>query len=392
MSGSVFKNPTTKYYQASFKIWDKDKGKWKWVTKSTKCTDKKLAEVVMLQYVAAANTASTFPEGTRLTKSYVETVVVGILGAAGINVSNLKNGQVGIIDYMDRYLENQEQKVSAASYKAYKSYYAKLQDWLSDEVDGTKENLDWLTIAKCEDWYVWMLKKMTPKSANERLNYLSRVLNRAVDEELLDVNPAKKVKRKKRSESLERKAFSLDEANKIIDWLLAQKDVELNEWAYASMLAMMAGCRMKDALNMPTSALKDGVLTYISSKNNKKLNVPLVIKEYADAIAAIEDEFICPRLKGKFNGSRANRMSTDFTELVSRAGVEQSHHEFEGSGRVVAQKTFHSLRHTLRTLIVSGGGSDAQADLILGHSPDEGKRYTHSEMDSLKKVLDDALN
>ncbi|PQJ27457.1 site-specific integrase [Rubritalea profundi] len=318
-------------------------------------------------------------------------MVLSILGSAGIKVVNSDREYMGIIEYLDRYIENLESKVSSSSYQAYKSYYKKLKEWLKDE-GALKGGLDWLTLRKCEDWYVLLLKSMTPKSANERLNYLSRALDRAVDEELIEVNPAKKVKRVKRGETLDRMAFDLDEANQLISWLIKKKDPLMKEWAYAAMLAMMAGCRLKDAVNMPISALKDGVLTYTSSKSNKELKVPLMISEYADLLAKVKGEFICPGLHQYFEKSGKNRMSSEFTELVILAGIKQSYHKFEKSERVIAQKTFHSLRHTLRTLIVSGGGSDAQADLILGHSPGEGKRYTHSEMDSLKKVLDDALN
>lgn len=58
----------------------------------------------------------------------------------------------------------------------------------------------------------------------------------------------------------------------------------------------------------------------------------------------------------------------------------------------MARKTFHSLRHTLRSAIVQSGGSDAQADLILGHSAGQGKTYTHSEMSATAAVLTRALS
>ncbi|PQJ27458.1 hypothetical protein [Rubritalea profundi] len=65
MDGSVFKNPNSKFYQASYKVWDQSKNKWKWVTKSTKTTNKKDAEAIMLGLANTALTASTLPEAPR---------------------------------------------------------------------------------------------------------------------------------------------------------------------------------------------------------------------------------------------------------------------------------------------------------------------------------------
>lgn len=172
----------------------------------------------------------------------------------------------------------------------------------------------------------------------------------------------------------------------------SQEDEVLIEWSYAAIMAVSAGCRLNEAVQMPTSALKGGMLAYTASKNDKSLLVPIVIEEYKEALERVEGDYFCPNLLDRFNREGNSRMSNMFTNFVSDAGVSQSWHTFEKSNRTVAQKTFHSLRHTLRTLIVSGGGSDAQADLILGHSPGEGKRYTHAELGALKNALDNALN
>lgn len=70
---------------------------------------------------------------------------------------------------------------------------------------------------------------------------------------------------------------------------------------------------------------------------------------------------------------------------------KQEYQVFTGSGRKSARKTFHSLRHTVHSAIIASGGTEAQAEMILGHSPGQGKAYSHADVQSLGKVLVSAL-
>lgn len=388
MKGSIFKKSNSQFYQAQFFVWDRDRNGWKKVSRTTKCTNKKAAQAVLDGFIATAQAASKFPAGTVLSKDYVEGVVISILGSAGIDVGDFIANEKTIGEYFGIYLARIETKKSRATLNAYTSYYEKLKEWLKDNGGSEDSVLSWLTLSRMEDYYVWLLERMTAKSANERINLISRILNMAVAEELLLINPAGRVQQTKKTESLDREPFTVEEAMTLIDWLIDNEP----EWAKVAMMGFMAGCRISDAAQMPRSALVDGVLRYKQHKTDKWLRVPLVVERYKTVLENEKGEFIAPDLALLYQSETQNKMSSHFTKFVTDAGITQIYHPFKKSGRNIARKTFHSLRHTLRSAIVAGGGSDAQADSILGHSPGEGKRYTHSELKSLEGVLRQALD
>ena len=135
----------------------------------------------MRPFVNTANTASNFTPGTRLTKEYVETVVRGILGAAGISVGDFDRKKVGVLEFFDRYIDGAKCKVASATFQTYSSHFTRIMEWIAEE-DAEKEDIEWFTLARCEDFYVSLLSQLTPSSANEKFNFLSRILDRAVDE------------------------------------------------------------------------------------------------------------------------------------------------------------------------------------------------------------------
>ena len=136
--------------------------------------------------------------------------------------------------------------------------------------------------------------------------------------------------------------------------------------------------------------ISDGVLSYEQEKGGKLIACPLVVPKWLKLILETKKGPVSPQLHKELTQWGNADLSSEFTKFVELAGIDQKFQTFK-SGKRMARKTFHSLRHTLRTAIVSSGGSDAQADTILGHSEGEGKRYTHSEVDAMRGTLAKAL-
>ncbi len=378
---SLYKQKDSEFWYASIYIWDEKKKKRcrKRVSTKTKCEDQARAFVAQLERVA--ETARAIATQT-VTKEYAEKLVLEILMAANVKVTgNLETPSIG--ECFARYLDIHGKKVKERSLYMYRGYSDSFLEWVPDK----DLKLDWFDKSKAEDYYDFLLTQYAPKTAKEKFRYVSRVLETQVGE-AISYNPCLKVSLTKHKDELERKAMSLEEVYKIIEYL--QKPDSLlrdREWLKVVLLAVSAGRRIEDAVTMKSAAIKDGILTYGQMKTSKDITCPIVVPLWLDLLT-VDTEYICPDLQKEFVANKTFKLSSEFTRIVSSAGVEQTVKVLSNTGRGVAQKTFHSLRHTLRTSIVSSGGSDAQADLILGHSESQGKAYTHSEIDAMRAMLE----
>jgi integrase len=376
----IYKKESSSFYYADIRMWDEKSLQFVRRRVSTKMEIEEEAQAFAEQMERASETAKVISNQT-ITKEHVEKIVMEILAAANIHVSGSLSLPL-IVDFFSRYLDICENKVKLQTYRLYKGYDKVFQEWLPNR----DLRLDWLTKSKLEDYYNYLISKMSPKTAKEKFRYVSRVLDSALDE-YLSQNPAKKVSMTRQKDELGRQPLTMAEVKKIINYLNSDDDKPRNrEWARAVMLSVSCGCRLEDAVNMWSKNITKGILKYTQLKTGKSITCPIVVKEWLKELTG-NIGYICPELAEDFAARQTAHLSSEFTELVAQAGVKQSYKTFDQSGRRVARKTFHSLRHTLRTAIVSSGGSDAQADLILGHSSGQGKTYTHSETGAMESVL-----
>ena len=376
-----FKLPKSKCWYGKIKTWDAKTSTFKWKKVSTQTTDYDQAkEVIKALGVASGSIAAM--SGQTMSKSHFEALLRVMCKAAGVAFEDEKEWP-SIQDTIDRYMRGKKAVVKTVTYRTYVTYWNTFTAWLGDDVSRP---LDFLTPTRMNDFYHDCIDRMTVNSSNERIKLVSRLFAQAAKEIEYPTNPCLAVAlgKIKKSEGLDRMPFTREELDALIGYLLSQKGRK-HEWGLAAAISAMTGARLEDALRMDSSAITEGVLTYTQTKTGKTISVPLENPVWREAILEVAGA-ICPEIGAEFTRIGNARLSTEFTTLVSDAGIEQQFTTFK-SGRKVARKTFHSLRHTLRTLIVSSGGSDAQADLILGHSSGQGKTYTHSEIDATRTTL-----
>lgn len=365
MSEPYIPKGSTNYY-VKLKSWNASTGKWVWKKVSTGTDDLTTAKSLHKALSQAAEGAAAL-SGRSVSRSHIEAVIRGIYALAGITMEE-KEKWPRIHQQMAKYLAARKSRVTPRTYKSYASY-SRL--WL--ETVPHDATLDWFTTSRASDYYDSMLDHLSPKTANERLKLVSRFYARLMVEMDYPSDPTRGVDTagNKSGITLSRLPFTLPEVEKLVSFLPL-------EWKRAVMLSSQTGTRLEDTLNIHSKQIRNGVLTYTQRKTGKTLSIPLVRwQEELDVKG-----YLCPTLR---TGKVQNR-SQEFVQLVADAGIKQSWTTFK-SGRKVARKSFHSLRHTLRTLIVSSGGSDAQADLILGHSGQQGKTYTHSELEATRTTL-----
>jgi integrase len=81
----------------------------------------------------------------------------------------------------------------------------------------------------------------------------------------------------------------------------------------------------------------------------------------------------------------------EFKEIMRKAGVNSGtvYADATGKGRKVADRSFHSLRHSFNSALANAGVSQEVRQKLTGHASAEMNAiYTHHELD----VLRDAVN
>lgn len=383
----LYRRPNSQNWYAVVYLWSEEKQLLSRERVSTGTDDEQSALQMATALEATAKTAQALA-GKTISKSHAEALFLNMLSTAGISVEG--DSPLPLLrSFLADFQSSREGKVSDASLKRYKTDHNKFLKWLNPIDPDKQARLDWLTRQRAGEYYAWLSGHLSVKSSRESFKWLTRAMKRAVEITDLEKNPCDSVELDRRGETLDRLPFTLPEATKLVAWLMKQGDRE-REWARCAALSLMSGCRIEDAIIMKQSAICEGVLTYTQKKTGKAITCPLVVPEWLSLITETGSGSVSPQLHKEFAQWGNADLSSEFTGYVSAAGIEQSHMTFK-SGRKMARKTFHSLRHTLRTAIVSSGGSDAQADIILGHSDGEGKRYTHSEVDAMEATLTKAF-
>ena len=365
-------------YYAKIKTWDAEKRLWTWRKRSLGTDDYDLA-LSMQASLQATATAAHKLEGKTVDRAHLDALITSIYASSGVIIQS--DDWPVITSQMEKFMKARKARVKFSSYRSYRTYRNVFLAWIPDGV-----TLDWLTPVRAGEWYEDMLETTAPKTANERVRFVSRFYDRCMKDIGYPSNPCKSVDMtgSKNGDTLDRLPFTYKELLQLVKYL-QKGDDRAQEWSRAVMVASMTGARLEDAITMQRGAIVKGVLTYTQTKTGKTLSIPLAVPAWRKVLEARQGA-ICPALAKDYVTSKCGNVSKEFTALVTDAGIVQLSKTFK-SGRVVARKTFHSLRHTLRTLIVSSGGSDAQADLILGHSGDQGKSYTHSETDAMRLTL-----
>lgn len=383
----LYQRPRSNRWQISYHQWNEEKQNLVRVRVSSGTDDRKEAEALAQGLESAAMAARPL-SGSSISKDHAQGLLFNLLSTAGITIEGSEPLPF-LRPWVNEFLESRRTRINNVSFRTYKTSRNKLLAWLDELNLKSEPRLDWLTPQRAEDYYSWLRESLAIKSAKEHFKWFSRVMKRAVEKTSLAKNPLDGIELDAKGITLDRLPFSLPEARQIMEFLLTGNE-RMRQWGRAAALSLMSGCRLEDAVTMDQGSIVKGVLTYQQHKTGKVIACPLVVAEWLSVIIETKKGPVSPTLFAEFQKRQNASLSPEFTGLVSEAGIEQKFTVFK-NGRKVARKTFHSLRHTLRTAIVSSGGSDAQADVVLGHSKGQGKTYTHNEVEAMRRTLSAAL-
>jgi len=212
-------------------------------------------------------------------------------------------------------------------------------------------------------------KRRAPAGVNYYLRVLSKILSMAVDAEILESNPCRRV-RKFKLDNQRTRVLSTDEERKLMEVL--DKNQLVKEIA---IVALYTGLRRGEIFNLTWDDVdfERRVILVEQSKSGKKRVVPMnqtVSELLKNMIRRSELVFPSPR-----TGLRLDTIRKGFTEAIAKAGIRNFR--------------FHDLRHTAATRMADAGADAFTLMKILGHSNIQmTARYTHATDNALRRALE----
>lgn len=275
--------------------------------------------------------------------------------------------------YVDRWLAERVKTVSPGTAGMYRSKAMGLIDAL-----GASRRVSSITRADMLGWRDALLERVTAQTAGDYLSVARAIFADAITDGLLAENPA--VIRRPKFRRGERRAFSATELRAL--WEAADDD-----WRGMLLLGLYTGQRIRDLANLQWGqvSLDPPELRMRTAKTDRPVLIPLPAP-VADWLRSreVRELAVFPGLAGLPSSTTSRK----FREVMDRAGVGTPI-----EGQRFNPLSFHSLRHTLPSLLAEAGTPAQVIQQIVGHSSAAMTwHYTHVSREAIEGALGKVVN
>jgi integrase len=213
---------------------------------------------------------------------------------------------------------------------------------------------------------------ISPKTVNKNIQFISALFRWAVNEELIENNPARNLSVTiKNKASLERKAYDLKKLRELFDQLPSSEKSPEEYWL--PLMGYYSGMRVEELCQLRTKdiGLLNGIhCLFVSPEAGplKTINAERVVPihselirlgliNYTDTVGTSDEtkrlwQNLMPDKYGKFSSAYTKR----FGRFKRKSGV------------IDPQLTFHSLRHTFVNELKQQGEAEFVIAQLVGHS------------------------
>ena len=205
---------------------------------------------------------------------------------------------------------------------------------------------------------------------NTDIDILRSILNRSVDEGVLEINPCGKVKKLRVSQERDR-ILTGEEIGHIQD-----RTKGTNE-GLMILVALFGGLRLGEVLSLKWSDVNFDreELTFVQSKTGKRLTNPIggyLLRELEEYKEKSKNERLFDN--GEVNQKLVIKYSSRFSRLFKTLGIERF--------------TFHNLRHCFASFLSDFGADAFTTQSFLGHaSLSQTAHYTHKRMSAKHETI-----
>lgn len=220
--------------------------------------------------------------------------------------------------------------------------------------------------------------KLSPASCDHHLKLMRRMLNLAVEWELLEKNPLARIPLYKEDNKVEN---YLDEEQ--LRRLLKVLHTDSNRMTCMAMLFLLStGARLNEALSAKWSQIdkvnRVWVIPATNSKSKRVRSVPLnqSALDVLNKLGTQDREYL---FMSNRSDTHLKEIHTGWKTLREKAGLPHLR--------------IHDLRHSFASFLVNGGRTLYEVQQILGHSvPTVTQRYSHLSAKTLLSATDTASN
>ena len=352
--------------------------------KSTKTSDRRQATRICTEWECAALRARK----RSLTTAQVRSVFNELLEQSGDDP--LESFTIG--DWMAEWLTTKKASHAPATWERYRK---PVEDFVAHL--GTRATLP-LRAATSKDIRKFRDEQRAAGRAAATVNFSHKALASAFEaakrQAYIEANPCHAVDYlPTHEEKVEKGTFMAKEVSELV------QATNSSDWQGVILVGYYTGLRLSDCLSLKWASvdLQARVLKVTPKKTartGKKLEIPMSpdLEDFllAHPIGKSESEPVFPSLaKLSVGGNRG--ASRQFQQIMQSAGLASGTlRDASGeSGRAVAERSFHSLRHSYITALSSAGVAVEVRQKLVGHSTaEQNLHYTHAEFSALRTAVE----
>jgi integrase len=352
--------------------------------KSTKTSDRRQATRICTEWESAALRARK----KTLTTAQVRSVFNEILEHSGDEP--LESLTIG--EWMAEWLATKKASHAPSTWERYRK---PLEDFIAHL--GSRAALP-LRAATSKDIRKFRDEQRAAGRAAATVNFSHKALASAFEaakrQAYIEANPCHAVDYlPTHEEKVEKGTFTAKEVSELV------QATNSSDWQGVILVGYYTGLRLSDCLSLKWASvdLQARVLKVTPKKTartGKKLEIPMSpdLEDFllAHPIGKSESEPVFPSLaKLSVGGNRG--ASRQFQQIMQSAGLASGTlRDASGeSGRAVAERSFHSLRHSYITALSSAGVAVEVRQKLVGHSTaEQNLHYTHAEFSALRTAVE----
>lgn len=377
---SLTKHPKSQYWSACFRL-----PNGKPTTRSTKLTDRKLAQEMANKWEAASK--------GDLSAIQAQKVISDIYRhATGQELS-----QFTIRSYLEKWVTGKKPELSQNSAEKYAATITEFIQFLGD-----RASLDLLriTVDDLRGFRADCAARSSAKTANNKLTIISQAFRTAWMDGVIPDNIAGRIKRLNlRGQQQKRDPFTTEQIGAIFKQAAG-------EWKGIVLFAYYTGQRLGDIVTLKWDDF-DGihdsstaVLKLVSKKQDRVTRIPLSAPLFAwlGKVKAVRTPkypiFHDANESFKKNNNKTAALSKQFRAILVQLGyVEKRERKMFEKGRHAARKldplSFHSFRHSLTSHLHEIGAEAGVVQDIVGHDSESvNQQYTHISDATKKRYID----
>jgi integrase len=355
-------------------------GKLRRIKRSTKTTDRKLAEKLAEEWEELEKLAGK----ERLTEGRCREVISQMHERINGEPLHFRTAREWLTEWVESKRNETEQR-------AFLKYQQIVNEFMAHI--GAKANrlLDVITSADLRSWRDALKRKgLAAPTVNHAIKILRMPFKAAHDAGYIKINP----NRKETVRSIKDDASDVEKDVFTSEQLAALIEATPSEvWKGAILCGYYTGLRLRDIADLQWQAvdLDRRTITVTTRKTRKKVVMPI----HPQFCAWLENQTrgigkapVFPTLAGKSGGGKSG-LSMAFKRIMERAKIRgRLLREANGAGRSQSSLSFHSLRHSFNSAMANAGVSSEVRQKLTGHaSAQMNAQYTHHELEELHSAV-----